>query len=164
MPSEERVFSRADVGSGDSADHKTTARSTKLRPGQPHIPTLPGGNGATAPGWPWAAVGLQAALLRISARPKAVEPDRNASWRMFRWDEEPATPIAGYHGTRQTPPGPWGPTWVRRAPNPAVVAVQNRKLINSIVFKPVRAFHACNWSPSPRPPRAASSTRVEGTA
>ena len=47
---------------------------------------------------------------RTSAGPKAVEPARNASWSLFRWDEEPATPIAGHYGTNRTPPGPWAPT------------------------------------------------------
>ena len=102
-------------------DHKTTASSTKPRPWEPLISTRPGGNGPTAPGRPRAS----GCSDPHQQAPKAELPARNASRRLFRRDEEPATPIAGYHGTRRTPPGPWAPTWVRRAPNPAVVAVQS---------------------------------------
>jgi len=97
-------------------DHKTTARGTKLRPGQPHIPTRRGGNSPRAPGWP-RAPGCSDAHQQA---PKPSWPAQIERRRLFQWDEEPATPIAGYHGTRRTPPGPRAPTWVRRAPNPAV--------------------------------------------
>ena len=126
VPSDGDVFSRADVGSGDSTDHKTTARSTKLRPGQPHIPTRHGGYGATAPGWPGPAVGLRAARAQI-CRLGTRFACQNMSRRRFRWDAEVLTPITGHHRTLWDPPGPWAPTWVGRAPIPAAVAVQNRK-------------------------------------
>ena len=124
------VFSRSDVGSAGSTDHKTTARGSKLRPGPPHIPTRHGCNRATVPGWPGAAVGLQAARLQISRKLCGIAC-QNMSRSLFRWDEELATPIAGYLGTCRTPGGPQAPTWAR-APNSAVVAVlKNRKSINS---------------------------------
>ena len=66
MPSDGDVFSRADVGS--SVDHKTTARRTKLRPGQPHVPTRHGGNQPTGAWVAWAAVGALAARLHIQAK------------------------------------------------------------------------------------------------
>ena len=84
---------------------KTTAGSAKLRPGQPHIPTRHGGTGRWAPGRPRAEVGPWTAGLESkpyfgcgSCQKRVLEP--------FQWDEEPATPIAGYHGTRRTPTGP----------------------------------------------------------
>ena len=61
--------------------------------------------------------------LPESAKPSW--PARNASWTRFQWDEDPATRIAAYHGTHRTQSGPHEATWVRRAPNPADVAVQS---------------------------------------
>ena len=76
---------------------------------------------------------------------------------MIRWDEEPVTPIAGYHGTCRPPAGPWAPTWVRRAPNPGVVAVQKLSSRNLLAF-PSRLLVAAIISPLTAPRECATRT------
>ena len=59
------------------------------------------------------------------AAPGPTKPGRNASWMLFRWDEEPGARIAAYHGTRRTHGAPHEPYLAGRAAGPAVVAVQS---------------------------------------
>ena len=102
-------------------DHKTTARSAKPRPGEPHIPTRRSGNRPRVPGRP-RSPGCSDANQQAAKPSWPAQIERK---RLFQWDEEPATPIAGYHGTHLTPRGPRATPGVTRAPNPAVYAVQS---------------------------------------
>ena len=91
---------RGNAGSGDLADHKTTAWTQTCVSGGLRYPLDATVTAGGRPG----SLGDDKALCRLARKeavPGAGKPGRHASWMVFRWDEEPWTCIAGYHGARR---------------------------------------------------------------
>ena len=88
---------RGNVGSGDLADHKTTARPPERVPGRLTYPF----DAVVAADGRLGGLGDDKALCRLARKGGVPGPSKPAEMRLgclSRWDEEPRAPSAGYRG------------------------------------------------------------------